>query len=153
RPAMCAPRCIVAVLVAPLLLAPAAAQQPQPKPAYPQRNALSPFRTCDQIVAPPDRVFAQLRLMRAIADAPDARKDFDQDGRQIADDDRWRTAHRELATMFVDAGHLAQILRGSRNVDDRALAFYGAFYCRNVDHVCNLIAHIPGEPEAKTRAL
>jgi len=143
---------IFAAAIAPLLFAPALlAQQPKAPPAYPERDILTPFRTCDEIVAPPDKAMVVLRRMRALAEDPSAHRDFDKDGREVVDDDGWRAARAELAGIQLDAGHLAQVIRGSRNVDDRDVAFYGAFYCTNVDHVLNLIGHIPGEPEPRTR--
>jgi hypothetical protein len=150
---MTAPRRIFAAPVASLLaIAAAAAQNVKAPAAYPERDILSPFRKVDEIVAPPDKVMAQFRIMRSIADSAPVIKDFDKSGREIVDDDRWRAARAELTRLHIDAGHLAQVIRGSRNADDRDLAFYGMFYCTGVDDVLNLISHIPGEPVAQTRA-
>src|SRR5262249_31703828 len=150
---MTARRRIFAAPVATLFAIAAAAAQNVKAPAgYPERDILTPFRKVDQIVAPPDKVMAQLRLMPSIADAATVVKDFDKSGREIVDDDGWRAARAELATLRIDAGHLAQVIRGSRKADDRDLAFYGMFYCTGVDDVLNLISHIPGEPVAQTRA-
>lgn len=145
-----APAIAAAIAVA---LAPATgtAQSKNAKPAYPERDILSPFRACDEIVAPPDKVFAVWRKMRAIAEASGAKSDFDAEGREIIDDPQWQALRIELEALSIDAGHLAQVIRGSRNNDDREIAFYGMFFCNNVDAVLNLIGHIPGEPTAATR--
>jgi hypothetical protein len=42
-------------------------------------------------------------------------------------------------------------MRMSKNNADRATAFYAAFFCKQPDYVCNLISHIPGEPERAIR--
>ncbi|MBX3464034.1 MAG: hypothetical protein KF830_12750 [Planctomycetes bacterium] len=128
----------------------ATAQEPKAV-AYPERDALTPFRQPADVYAPPDRLFALLRTMQAIADRPDAPKDFDADGREVVDDPAWRQARAEVGQLGVDAAYLAQIMRLHRNAGERATAFYGAFHCDDVDHVLNLIAHIPGEPERRTR--
>lgn len=138
----------IAVALAPTL---GRAQTRNAKPAYPERDILTPFRACDEIVAPPEKVFAVWRKMRAIAEAHGAKTDFDADGREVVDDPQWLALRAELDALSIDAGHLAQVIRGSRNNDDRELAFYGMFFCNNVDAVFNLIGHIPGEPTAATR--
>jgi hypothetical protein len=140
-----------AIAAAALLSSPGTAQSPQVKPAYPERDILTPFRACDEIVAPPEKVFAVWRKMRAIAEAAGAKTDFDAEGREVVDDPQWLALRAELDALSIDAGHLAQVIRGSRNNDDRELAFYGMFFCNNVDAVFNLIGHIPGEPTAATR--
>lgn len=153
------PRC-VALFALTSLLAGALAQAPkeqekQPQEekhvAYPQRDLLTPFRAPADVYAPPDELFRILRSMQALADARGAKKDFDADGREVVDDDNWRLLRGELAKKGVDAGYLAQIMRLNRNAADRATAFYAAFYASDVDNVFNLIGHIPGEPERKTR--
>src|SRR5262245_58203579 len=126
-------------------------QQQKPPPAYPQRDALTPFRNPQQIVAPPDELFRLLRLMRRIADEPGAAKSFDAAGREVVDDETWRESRKQAERIGVDAGILANLMRNSRNVDERAVAFYAAFFSPNEEHVFNLIGHIPGEPERKTR--
>jgi hypothetical protein len=128
------------------------AQEPK-SIGYPQKDALSPFRNPTDVYAPPDEVYRLLRVMQTIAEAPGALKKFDADGRETIADKRWQQARAELAHKGLDAGYLAQIMRLNRNAVDRATAFYGAFYCANVDHVFELIAHIPGEPERRTREL
>jgi hypothetical protein len=140
-----------ALLLSGLLVGLLPAQQPKAPPAYPERDVLSPFRECTEICAPPDALFAQLRAMQSIADDPKSKHGFDEHGREVVDDSRWWAARKELEHLDLDAGYLAQILRTSRNSIERATAFYGAFYVANVDHVFNLIAHIPGEPERRTR--
>ena len=137
--------------MAAILLAPALAQEPKVSSGYPGRDVLSPFRDPAEIVAPPDELFAHLRVMRQIADDPAAVKSFDDEGRETVDDDLWRTARGQAERIGIDAGMLAVQMRDNRNADERALAFYGAFYCANVDYVFNLIAHIPGEPVQRTR--
>ncbi len=128
------------------------AQQPQEKAiAYPKKDALSPFRTPTDVYAPPDEVFRLLRVMQSIADAPNAPISYGKDGREVVADERWQGARAELIQKGIDAGYLAQIMRLNRNVSDRATSFYGAFHVANIDHVFELIAHIPGEPERRTR--
>jgi hypothetical protein len=127
------------------------AQDPKAAPAYPDRDILTPFRDPQQIVAPPDAMFAALRTMRQIAESPAAVRAFDEDGREVVDDDAWRRARAEAERQGLDAGVLAGLMRNNRNPDQRDLAFYGAFYCANIDYVFNLISHIPGEPVRKTR--
>lgn len=121
--------------------------------AYPERDILSPFRNPADVYAPPDELFRLLRQMQAIADAPGAKTDFDANGREVVDDENWRAARAAMQAIGVDAAYLAQVMRLHKNAGERATAFYGAFFCDNVDHVLNLIAHIPGEPERRTRAL
>src|SRR5580765_2126535 len=104
---MTARRRIFAASVASLFaIAAATAQQVKAPPAYPERDILTPFRKVDEIVAPPDKVMAQFRIMRSIADAAAVVKDFDKSGREIVDDDRWRAARATLSQMRIDAGHL-----------------------------------------------
>jgi hypothetical protein len=119
--------------------------------AYPQRDLLTPFRNPTDVYAPPDALFKLLRHMQWIAESGNAATSFDTNGREVVDDDRWRTARTEVLNKGLDAGNLAQIMRLSRNTADRATAFYAAFLVENVDHVFELIAHIPGEPERQTR--
>jgi hypothetical protein len=128
----------------------APAQEPKAI-AYPHKDALSPFRTPTDAYAPPDEVYRQLRIMQTYADAPGAAKSFDKDGREVIDDPRWREARTKALAAGVQAGYLASIMRLNRNADDRATAFYGAFLVPDVDHVFELIAHIPGEPARRTR--
>lgn len=120
-------------------------------PAYPERDILSPFRNPGEIYAPPDGVYRQLRIMRELADSPATIKRFDSNGVEVVDDERWQKARQNLAKLGIDAGYLAQIMRTSRNADERDLAFYGMFFCSDPAYVINLIAHIPGEPQPKTR--
>lgn len=134
-----------------LLCAAATAQEPKPKPAYPTTDILSPFRNPQEICAPPDELFAKLRTMRRIADAPGAPRSFGPDGREVIDDDTWRLVKKEVDAIGLDAGMLANLMRVSRNADERGVAFYAGFYCANEDYVFNLISHIPGEPERKIR--
>ncbi|HLQ36659.1 MAG TPA: hypothetical protein VK348_02570 [Planctomycetota bacterium] len=129
----------------------AAPAQDQLPPAYPDHDILSPFRKCDEVYAPPDAVFLRLRRMRDVADEPGIAKEFDAEGREVLQDPRWQAARAELGTLLIDAGYLAEIMRRSKNADDRDLAFYGAFFCGEPAHVFNLIGHIPGEPQQRTR--
>ncbi|HEX6811234.1 MAG TPA: hypothetical protein VF384_06405 [Planctomycetota bacterium] len=133
-----------------LLLGLASAQDPKPI-AYPQRDILSPFRNPVDTCAPPDELFRQLRNMEAIAALPDAIKSFDKDGREVVDDKAWRGARAQVERLGIDASNLAQIIRLHKNAGDRATAFYAAFFVTNPDYVVNLISHIPGEPERRTR--
>lgn len=130
-----------------------AAQQPAPQQhvAFPERDILSPFRTPLDVYAPPDELFRLLGIMQTLADASGAAKSFDAEGREVVDDERWRKARAEVERIGVEAAYLAQIMRLHKGAGDRATAFYGAFFCRNVDDVMNLISHIPGEPERRTR--
>jgi hypothetical protein len=139
------------IVLAAALAALSAAAQQQRAFGYPDKDALSPFRNPTDAYAPPDEAFRLLRLMQAIADAPGAPKSFDADGREVVADARWREARADLMRVGLDAGYLAQIMRLNRNDADRATAFYAAFHVRNVDHVFELIAHIPGEPLRRTR--
>ncbi len=127
-----------------------AAQEPK-FVAYPDRDILSPFRSPSDVYAPPDALFHQLHIMQALADRPDLHKDFDRDGREVVDDARWHGARIEAERIGIDAAYLAQIMRLHKNAGERATALYAAFFCTNRDHVFNLISHIPGEPERKTR--
>jgi hypothetical protein len=144
-------RGIASGLFAALLPFAAAAAQQAKHVAYPQRDILSPFRSPSEVHAPPDRLFALLRQMRQIAEDRSSRKSFDDNGREVVDDERWRLARREVELLGIDAGYLATLMRYSKNGDDRATAFYAAFLCTNIDYVLNLIAHIPGEPWRTTR--
>lgn len=130
----------------------ASAQEPK-FVAWPQKDALSPFRTPSDVYAPPDEVYRLLRIMQTLADAPNAPKSFGPDGREVLEDKRWQQARADVLRKGLDAGYLAQIIRLNRNAVDRATAFYGGFYVANIDHVFELIAHIPGEPERRTREL
>ncbi len=136
-----------------LCIAPLAAQQQEQKVSsgYPDKDILSPFRNPDEIAAPPDALFAALRTMRRIADDPAAVRTFDRDGREVIDDETWRAARSEAERIGIDAGMLAVQMRTNRNADERAIAFYAAFWCSNIDYVFNLISHIPGEPLRQTR--
>lgn len=119
--------------------------------AYPKRDELTPFRACNGIVAAPDAVFQQLRILREQAERSGAVTGFDANGITTIDHPVWRQAVEELRKQVIDAGWLARILRESRNADERDLAFFGMFFCAEPGNVCNLIAHIPGEPERATR--
>lgn len=140
-----------AALLAACLCAPLTSQEPKLSSGYPAKDALSPFRTPEDIAAPPDALFAALRAMRRIAEDPAAARSFDRDGRETIDDDEWRAARAEAERLGIDAGMLAVQMRTNRNADERSIAFYAAFYCANIDHVFNLISHIPGEPVRQTR--
>ncbi len=144
---------VISVLGAGLLggLAAAAAAQEPKAVAYPERDVLSPFRQPTDVYAPPDELFDLLQRMQALADDPTTAKDFDADGREVVDDARWRAAREQVERIGIDAAYLAQVMRLHRHAGARATAFYGAFFCPDVDHVLNLIAHIPGEPERRTR--
>lgn len=119
--------------------------------AFPQRDILSPFRDPAEVYAPPDKLFLLLRRMRAIAEDPTSKKDFDKEGREVVDNQSWRATRDEVDKLGLDAGYLAAIMRMSKNADDRRTAFYAGFFCKQPDYVVNLISHIPGEPVRKTR--
>src|SRR5436190_5985789 len=133
--------------------APPRQQAEQKYIAYPQRDLLTPFRAPGDVYAPPDELFAVLRTMQGIADAPGAKKEFDKNGIEVIDDATWQRARGDMAKLNLDAGYLAQIIRLNRNPADRATAFYAMFFCPRVDEVFNLIGHIPGEPVRRTREL
>lgn len=118
---------------------------------YPERDALSPFRAPSEVYAPPDKLFSLLRRMRTMASQPGTTKHFDEQGREIVDDPTWNDLRNEVDRQGLDAGYLGSIMRMSKNTDDRRTAFYAMFYCDRIDYVFNLISHIPGEPERKTR--
>lgn len=132
--------------------APLAAQQ-QKHVAYPERDILSPFRFPGEVYAPPDRLFFLLRRMRVLAANQGNPRRIDDEGRQLIDHEGWRTAYDEVMSIGVDAAYLAQILRLSKNADDRATALYGMFFCKQPENIANLISHIPGEPERKAREM
>lgn len=126
-------------------IAPARAQQPVDC-GYPERDVLSPFRAPTDITAPPDELFRNLRIMQNIAAQQPQQTRFDDDGRQVVDNDAWRRAYARVQEIGLDAGMLAQMMRLHRNSDQRAVAFFGGFYCDNIGYVMELIGHIPGEP-------
>lgn len=139
-----------------LLFAGAAAAQGGQQPkfvAYPERDALSPFREPSDVYAPPDEAFRLLRVMQSIAGTPATPKRFDIDGREVVDDARWQQARAALMKLqtSLDAGYLAHILRMNKNPLDRETAFYAAFHVARADDVFELIAHIPGEPSRTLR--
>lgn len=119
--------------------------------AYPERDALTPFRNPSEIYAPPDRLFALLRRMRAMAADDSYARHTDERGREIVEDGSWQKMLDEVEGIGIDAGYLAAVMRTSRNADDRRTAFYAMFFCDRVDYVLNLISHIPGEPVHQTR--
>lgn len=125
-------------------------QQAPVSSGYPTQDILSPFRKCDDISAPPEGPFRQLRIMREAARRSPGHS-FDANGHPVIDDEQWLRAKQELDLLGLDPGHLAQVIRTSRNADDRALALWGVIYCTNPTDVFNLIAHIPGEPLRNTR--
>ena len=126
------------------------AQDPIPA-AYPEKDALSPFRNPTDVYAPPDELFRQLSIMQNIANRTGAKKSFDERGREVIDDPSWRAARLKVDKIGVDAGVLAGMMRLHRNAVQRDTAFYGAFYCANISYVMELITHIPGEPSRRTR--
>ena len=132
------------------LVGPCRSQEPQ-HVAYPERDALSPFRRPADVYAPPDELFRLLRAMQAIAERPGAATRFDADGREVVDDDGWRALRADVTRLGVDGAYLAQVLRLHKNVADRGTALYGMFWSDNVEHVLDLIAHIPGEPDRALR--
>ena len=151
-PAAARPLLLAALAILSPLALPAQQKVQEPKHvAYPQRDLLTPFRSPTDVYAPPDELFRVLRTMQGIADRPGAAKSFDDGGCEVVDDETWRQARGELAKLSVDAGYLAQIIRLNRNPQDRATAFYAMFFCPRVDDIFNLIAHIPGEPDRRTR--
>ena len=130
---------------------PAAFAQERKHVAFPERDALTPFRAPSEIYAPPDRLYSLLRRMRAMAANPANERSTDEDGREVLALEAWREIHGEVERIGLDAGYLASIMRMSKNDDDRRTAFYAMFYCDRVDYVMNLIGHIPGEPLRATR--
>ncbi len=145
-------RCCIVTVVAVVAAVTAAATAQEPTAiAYPVKDVLSPFRAPQDVYAPPDEAYRLLRIMQTIADAPNAPKSFDAEGREVVADPRWEDARAQLMRIGLDAGYLAQIMRLNRSAADRATAFYAAFHVRNVDHVMELIAHVPGEPVRRTR--
>ena len=130
--------------------APVSAQAPI-RCGYPERDILSPFRSPTDLTAPPDELFRNLRVMKAIAERSPELASFDDKGRQIVDNDAWRQAYDRVLTVGLDAGMLAQMMRLHRNSDQRGIAFFAAFYCDNIGSVMELIAHIPGEPTREIR--
>src|SRR5262245_41372076 len=141
----------IAFAISTFLLISAASSQEQKAIAFPNRDILSPLRNPVDPCAPPDELVPQLRNMEAIATAPNAAKSFDKEGREVVDDKAWRAAKAQVDRLGIDASNLAQIMRLHKNAGERATAFYAMFFVPNPDYVVNLIAHIPGEPERKTR--
>lgn len=119
--------------------------------AYPERDALSPFRTPKDVYAPPEELFRLLRVMQGRADSGKFTKTYDHTGREMVDDDVWRDAFRQVFVLGLDAGYLAQIMRLQANVADRMTAFYAGFYVTNPSHAIELIEHIAGEPDRGIR--
>ena len=140
---------LIALAIGCLSQAPVA-QDPIPA-AYPEQDALSPFRNPTDLYAPPDELFRQLSIMQNIARRTGAKKSFDERGREVVDDPSWRAARAKVDKIGVDAGVLAGMMRLHRNAMQRDTAFYGAFYCANISYVMELITHIPGEPSRRTR--
>lgn len=112
-----------------------------------------PFRSPQTNTAPPEELYRQLRPMYAIAKAamPD-RRSLDATGAEQIDDPAWRAAREEIAGAEFEIGYLSLVIRESRSVNDRALAFYGGFYCPDPRWVFSIIEHIPGEPDRAIRA-
>jgi hypothetical protein len=117
-----------------------------PLVAYPERDWQSPFRTPSEVYAPPDRLFAVLRRMRAMAADPAQQRRIDGEGREELGTDVWRELRDEARRIGIDASYLSAILRTSRNDDDRRTALYAMFHCEQPQLVFQLIEHIPGEP-------
>ena len=118
----------------------------------PQTDWRMPFRSPGQNVLPLESIFQHLRPMyRTAQTAPRERKRFDETGAEVVDDPGWIKHHDELLAMPQDPGYLSVIIRDSQHVTDRRIAFYGAFYVPVVEHVFNLIGHIPGEPVREVR--
>ena len=88
--------------------------------------------------------------MQNIASKPGVKKSF-VDGREVIDHPVWQQARERVEEIGIVAGQLAQMMRLHRNGPERDTAFYGAFYCADIGHVMELIAHIPGEPQRHTR--
>ncbi|MCU0864415.1 MAG: hypothetical protein MUC36_11515 [Planctomycetes bacterium] len=139
------------LLLSTALLLPGASAQEQKTIAYPARDILSPFRNPVEVYAPPDELFRALRTMQELAADPKAPKSYDEKGREVLDDVRWRAAYADVQRLGLDAGYLAQIIRLSRNAGDRATALYAMFFVDNPSYAIELIEHIPGEPERKAR--
>lgn len=119
--------------------------------AYPERDALSPFRSPTDIYAPPDELFDKLRIMQNIAAGPNANKSYNERGCEVVDDPVWLHARTRVAEIGLNAGMLAQMMRLHRNALQRDTAFYAAFYVDNLGYVMDLISHIPGEPQRSVR--
>ncbi|MCA8977150.1 MAG: hypothetical protein KDC98_20675 [Planctomycetes bacterium] len=151
RPRLSVPGRLIPGLLVLATTIPGTAAQEQKHIAFPERDALTPFRTPSEVYAPPDRLYGLLRRMRAIAADPSNRRRVDAQGCEVIESDTWRDMRNEVERIGIDAGYLASIMRMSKNDDDRRTAFYAAFYCKRVDYVLNLISHIPGEPLRATR--
>ncbi len=129
---------------------PAPAQEPL-APAYPERDILSPFREPTDVYAPPDELFRHLRVMQNLAGRLPDKVSYDDEGREVVDDPSWRAARARVEELGLDAGMLAQMMRLHRDGAQRDTAFYAAFHVDDVNHVLELISHIPGEPQRRTR--
>lgn len=141
-----------AAVLFPLLSAVASGAQEPGQSNQAQIDWRMPFRAPQQNVLPLEPIYEHLRPMYRIAQsAPREQKRFDETGAEVVDDPAWQKHHTALLEMQQDPGYLSVIIRDSRNVTDRRLAFYGAFYVPVVEHVFNLIGHIPGEPLREVR--
>lgn len=147
---MSAAKTIPAACFAALLTLPAIGQEPTPK-AYPERDMLTPFRDPQDVYAPPDELFKQLRIMQNVASKAGVQVTFDKFGREVVDDPVWQHARESVRELGLQPGQLASMMRLHRDAGQRATAFYAAFYCDNIEHVIELIEHIPGEPKRSTR--
>lgn len=130
-----------------LLLGPiAVAQETTPAGTAEGVDWRMPFRSPASNVAPPD-CWVDLRPMYEIArDAAPEQRSFDANGTEVIDDPVWRQHHDAFVVSRIDAGYLSVILRDSRHISDRAIAFYGSFYVPDPSVVLQLVQHIPGEP-------
>ncbi|MDA0934151.1 MAG: hypothetical protein O3C51_11900 [Planctomycetota bacterium] len=136
------------LLATALALSPLAAAQEADPNAVDWRM---PFRSPQANLVPPEDMWAHLRPMYEIARqaAPDNVQI--EDGIEVVLDPSWLEHRKAFEAVRQDAGYVSLVLRDSKHVADRAIAFYGAFYLSDPQQVMQLIEHIPGEPSRGLR--
>jgi hypothetical protein len=117
----------------------------------PSKDWRMPFRSPETNLEPPLAMYEPLRVMRQLARSGKVPMRLDDEGIEVSDDPEWRRACQRLLETRQDAGYLSLVIRESASVEDRAVAFYGAFYQPDPAQVMALIAHIPGEPVRELR--
>lgn len=108
------------------------------------------FRTPTEDIETPAEAFADLKVMRRLAQQNGVR--VDRDGREVCDHLDWQRARESLGRKMLNlATFFGQILGRSKHPDDRALSAYGTFYLDDPQHVCQLITFFAEEPERSIR--
>lgn len=110
-----------------------------------------PFRSPQANLVPPEDMWAHLRPMYEIARGSAVDNVQIEDGIEVVLDPSWIEHRKAFESVRQDAGYVSLVLRDSKHVADRAIAFYGAFYLSDPQQVMQLIEHIPGEPSRGLR--